>query len=156
MQGTALMWQLAMLAQVVFDRRQRKQEGEKKNWSIKGKLWNISSEVNCLCRNQLFFSAISKKKETDHCFPLYCFVMAVKNSPFDWICVWQHLVILMDSLDAGPRLAGSIFFRCFFLMTLWKQATLYSRLNGELHYLTYCTATCQSTRMPMTIIGKDI
>lgn len=138
MQGMALMWQLAVLAQVVFDRRQRKREGGKeKNGNIKVNFWNFSSEMNCLCRDQFFLSFLKflgKKKNL--CFPLYlCFVTTVKNSLFDSICPWRHSVILMDSLDAGPRLAGSIFFRCFF--PLWhygNRATLYSRLNGEWYY----------------------
>lgn len=45
MQGMALMWQLAMLAQVVFDRRQRKgKEGKgkkKKKQKHKGKVWEF-------------------------------------------------------------------------------------------------------------------
>jgi len=118
------MWQLAMLAQVVFDRRQRKRGRRdiKKHLNIKGTLWNVSSASNCLCGNQLFFCHFFKKKKIDLCFSPHCLVMTVKNSRLDWICNWRHLVILMDSLDAGLWLAESIFLRCFsFLMTLWKQ-----------------------------------
>lgn len=121
----ALMWQLAMLAQVVFDRRQRKKgKRQRKKGNIKVNFWNFSSEMNCLCRDQFFLSFLIFLKKKKSCFPLYlCFVMTVKNSLFDWICHWRHSVNLMDSLDGGPGLAGSIFFRCFFfsLMTLWKQ-----------------------------------
>lgn len=71
--------------------------------------------------------------------------MTVKNSLFDLICHRRHSVILMDSLDAGHRHAGSIFFRCFlffspFLMTLQKQG--YPLLQTErwvvLFDILYC------------------
>lgn len=87
MQGMALMWQLAMLAQVVFDRRQRKREGGKEK-KIKHKRqsigifllrWIASAGISS-------FSPLFSCKKT-YFFPLYrCFVMAVKNSLFDWIC----------------------------------------------------------------------
>lgn len=31
-----------------------------------------------------------------------------------------------------------------------------ARLKTERYSLTYCSASCQSIRMPMTIIGEDI
>lgn len=115
MLGMALMWQLAMLAQVVFDRRQRKREGRKEK-----KCKHKRQSIGIFLLRWIAFAGISSFSPSFSCkkhlyFSLYrCFVMAVKNSLFDWICHWRHLVILMDSLDAGPRLAGSIFFKMIF------------------------------------------
>lgn len=108
-----------------------------------GKLFfNSSSEKNCLCRDQFFLSFLILLKRVFLC--IFALSWLLKQRLFDWICHCRHSVMLMDPLDAGPRLAGSIFFRCSFFLSLWhykKRSTLYSRLNGEWCYLTYCTAT---------------
>lgn len=55
-------------------------------------------------------------------------VMSVKNRLWDWICHQRHLVILMDPLDTGHMLDGSIFFRCFSALWYYRNApTLYCK-----------------------------
>ena len=81
-----------MLAQVVFDRRQRKREGgekkKKKNQKHKGKVLEFFL-IDELLLQKSILSLIShclggQKKTTHLCFPPYlCFVMTVKNSLFD-------------------------------------------------------------------------
>lgn len=66
---------------------------------------------------------------------------------------WSWWILWMQDLGVQKHL----FF--FYYLSLWhygNKSTLYSKLNSEWFCLTYCTATCQSMRMPMTIIGKDI